>query len=125
MNVQAFREAREEANHLIKDHHLPNPYADEAHRKLGACRKVMNEAPKPEHDIVENAGFMMSDQAVCACGWKSHSFWDGWEYAVDEWYEHVAREVGLVPEKCPCGKEYVTADGGGPCHDLVERGTVS
>lgn len=122
MNVAAFRQAYGEANRLIKAHHLPNPYADEAHARLRELRRVMREAPKPEHDIVENvASWSLGDQVLCACAWTSRSYWDGWEYAVEGWYRHVAEEMGILAKKCPCGKEYVPADGGKPCHELVEK----
>lgn len=34
----------------------------------------------------------MIDGVRCSCGWKSPPFFDGYEYAMHEWREHVARE---------------------------------
>lgn len=39
----------------------------------------------------ESAGHI-SDLFSCSCGWKSRSYWDGAEYAFDEWLKH-ARQV--------------------------------
>jgi len=36
----------------------------------------------------------ISDWVECSCGWKSQQYWDGMEYALDEWKLHQA-EVGL------------------------------
>jgi hypothetical protein len=119
MNVSVYRAARDEAEALIRDHHLPNPYADRAHARLRELRDVMEAAPQPEHGIKWNCGDI-ADQLECNCGWKSSRFWDGWFYALDQWYDHVAEEMGIVPKKCVCGKEYVPADGCKACHAVVE-----
>lgn len=120
MNVSAYRAALDETAALIQDHHLPNPYADKAHARLREVRVLQREAAKPEHDILENGGEGMTDQLLCACGWKSKRYWDGWEFAVDEWYQHVAGVMGLIPKVCVCGKEYLPADGAKACHAVVE-----
>ena len=32
----------------------------------------------------------MADAVRCSCGWESHRYFDGSEYAWDEWDAHVA-----------------------------------
>ena len=34
------------------------------------------------------------DYCQCSCGWESRGYWDGMEYALDEWKAHQA-EVGV------------------------------
>jgi len=36
----------------------------------------------------------MSDWVECSCGWTSPGYWDGMEYALDQWKLHQA-EVGV------------------------------
>jgi hypothetical protein len=36
----------------------------------------------------------MSDWVECSCGWISTPFWDGMEWALDQWKKHQA-EVGV------------------------------
>jgi len=36
----------------------------------------------------QSAGYMC-DEYVCSCGWKSQGYFDGSEYAWDEWVRHV------------------------------------
>jgi hypothetical protein len=31
----------------------------------------------------------MTDQCFCSCGWKSARYFDGAEYAMDEWERHA------------------------------------
>jgi hypothetical protein len=58
------------------------------------------------------------DKVECSCSWESYDYLDGGEYPWIAWREHVAYEMGLIPRKCPCGKEYLPADSGKPCHEL-------
>lgn len=81
--------------------------------------KQLHMAAGPEH-VGKCVGVTMDDQVVCCCGWESRTFWDGAEWAWDEWREHVADEMGLLPKECPCGKKYIPANGGKPCHELTE-----
>jgi hypothetical protein len=91
------------------------PLSSEVHNK--AWRGLRRNAA-PEH-VAKNIGTYMCDQMECCCGWKSKSFFDGAGWAMDEWREHVADEMGLIPKKCPCGKQYIPANGGKPCHELT------
>jgi hypothetical protein len=85
--------------------------------KSRALREKMRSAAEPEHvGSGKSEGF--SDCVLCSCGWKSPGYWDMLEAAWDDWYAHVADALGLVPKKCPCGKIYIPADTGGPCHEL-------
>lgn len=111
MNPSKFRQAWEEhANH-------PKPYTNEQRDDLLRVEKAMEKSAKPEHSY-KVGGEFMTDWVVCACGWTSPHFWDGVDLAIDTWQEHVANELGLLSRKCPCGKKYVPADGGRPCHTL-------
>jgi len=38
------------------------------------------------------AGYMC-DQYVCSCGWESPRFFDGLEYAKDEWLKHAEKVI--------------------------------
>lgn len=40
---------------------------------------------------IKDIGVHMVDQYECSCGWKSASYWDGAEWAYDEWLEHVEK----------------------------------
>lgn len=54
-----------------------------------AARVRLIEAATPEHvPRIEEVSYM-SDQCICACGWKSNRFFDGAEYAEREWRDHV------------------------------------
>ena len=35
----------------------------------------------------------MKDQCLCSCGWASTTYWDGAEYAFDEWIKHVKKII--------------------------------
>lgn len=37
-----------------------------------------------------NIGRAMSDQIECSCGWKSYSYWDGAEWAWEDFDKHLA-----------------------------------
>ena len=39
----------------------------------------------------------MSDQFICSCGWESRGYWDGIEYAWDEWLKHAHTAVNAAP----------------------------
>lgn len=53
-----------------------------------AHHNTINAAALPEHSY-KNEGVTMDDTFVCACGWKSETFWDGAEWAYDDWRKHV------------------------------------
>lgn len=120
MDVAAFRAAYNSAKETRERYHLPNPYADNAHVMYRRFLAELDAAAGPEHELVDNIASGVFDKGVCRCGWTSSGFWDGWDLVQDQWREHVRGEMGLVPQECPCGKEYITADGEGPCHALVE-----
>lgn len=44
------------------------------------------------NDIVEHIATMggdgMVDQVTCSCGWEGNPFFDGAEYAMNEWQRH-------------------------------------
>lgn len=109
MNGKRFRAARES---FLK-HQRPFDDPEEYHNAIAAIEK----AAAPEH-VFENIGQGVCDQAKCACGWKGIGFWDAADLAWDNWCEHVADTFGLIPKECPCGKKYISADGGKPCHEL-------
>lgn len=111
--VEAFREAREEYHRII-------PYAPEQRDEYLAIWERMKTTAAPQH--VGNGAEVsyMSDQVACCCGWKSEKYWDGLEFAWEDWIRHVAGEFGLLEQACACGKTYVPADGGKACHKLVE-----
>jgi len=35
----------------------------------------------------------MIDQCFCSCGWESTRYWDGTEYAFDEWIKHAKKII--------------------------------
>ena len=74
-------------------------------------------AAAPEHvgEYYCPGGF--SDHVRCSCGWESPGYWDLYEASWQDWFEHVADEMGLIPKKCPCGKQYLPADEQA-CHTL-------
>lgn len=56
-------------------------------RKRG--RPPLNPKREPiTHIITIKEVSYMNDQAFCSCGWESHRYWDGAEYAYDEWRLH-------------------------------------
>lgn len=110
MNVKAFRAAREEFFEKI-------PFSDPSEYRKAWDK--LRSAAAPEH-VPEAQSEFFSDQVLCSCGWESRGYWDLIEAGWGEWREHVADEMGLLPKECPCGKEYVPADGGTACHKLQE-----
>lgn len=53
------------------------------------------EAAAPEH-VPTNVGTFMSDEICCSCGiWRSNLYFDGLEYAMNEWLSHVAEESDI------------------------------
>lgn len=51
-------------------------------RTLPERRQVMSE----HTPSTKGEGF--SDWVECSCGWRSHSYWDGVDFAMDEWKRH-------------------------------------
>ncbi|TSC59678.1 MAG: hypothetical protein LiPW15_698 [Parcubacteria group bacterium LiPW_15] len=109
MNVKEFREALEQFLKNI-------PYSNG--EKYRQAWNAINAAAAPEH-VPTMTSDGMNDQMECSCGWKSRGYWDGADYAEKEWRDHVADDMGILPRKCPCGKEYLPADGGQACHKLL------
>ncbi len=46
-----------------------------------------------------NIGEWMFDQWKCSCGWKSHNYFDGADFAEEEFQKHV--KAVETPEKAP------------------------
>ena|SRR3989344_1054284 len=109
MDVATFRRVYEGARGKI--FHSPRAYSD--------YWEALQTAAVPDHvPTAKSSGF--SDEVHCSCGWKSPGYWDLMEQAWDDWAEHVADEMGILPKKCPgCHKEYIPADGGSACHKIV------
>ncbi|KKP93481.1 MAG: hypothetical protein UR98_C0004G0017 [Parcubacteria group bacterium GW2011_GWA1_36_12] len=65
------------------------------------CAKAKNEVEKLKASAeylghvptVEEVSYM-TDQCRCSCGWASTRYWDGAEYAFDEWIKHAKTIVG-------------------------------
>ena len=110
MNAAAFREAYEYGSS-----NMPFTKGVQSRRYWN----VLKEAAAPEH-VGDNIGTWMSDQVRCSCGWESPGYWDLAEAAWSDWRQHVADEMGLVPKRCGCGKQYTPFDGEGSCHKLIE-----
>ena len=36
------------------------------------------------------------DTCICSCGWESNSYWDGAEYAYNEWVEHIKKNGAII-----------------------------
>ncbi len=110
MNVEAFRVA-------CKDFDKGKPF-----HNLGKYKEVWKRIKKAaaRQHVGKGSSDGFCDLVRCSCGWKSTEYWDGLEYAWDNWVKHVADEMGLTPKECPCGKEYVPADGEKPCHELTK-----
>jgi len=108
MDIEKFRTAREK---FLTGKRFSGP---EEYRQAW---KGVDEAAAPEH-VGKNIGAGMFDQVECSCGRIGKSYFDGAEYAWDDWREHVADVMGLIYKKCPCGKTYLPADGKKPCHEL-------
>ena len=45
-------------------------------------------AAGPEHAYT-NEGVTLDDTFVCACGWKSETYWDGSDFAYADWRKHL------------------------------------
>jgi hypothetical protein len=58
------------------------------------AQEALVTAASPEHSPRVEEMAYMSDQAVCACGWKSDAFFDGANYALRQWREHVMEVIG-------------------------------
>ena len=52
----------------------------------------------PDFKWWEGGAGAMLDQIICSCGWKSKTYFDGREYAMMEWRQHVktSQAVGMV-----------------------------
>ena len=50
--------------------------------------KFAEDPTKPPHRL-SYTGEGMSDVCSCSCGWESSGYWDGQEYAFDEWVKHL------------------------------------
>ena len=112
------RRSRIEAFRAARDKYLSSiPFSYENYDKMHALEEEMKRAAAPEHVYVIDGEFM-SDWVGCSCEWQSEHYWDGVEWAIRDWREHVAEEFGLLEKKCACGKRYIPADGGKPCHEL-------
>ncbi len=56
-------------------------------------RKLLEvEAKKFGHVPTVSEVSLYVDGCSCSCGWKSREYWDGAEYAYDDWKKH-AREA--------------------------------
>jgi hypothetical protein len=55
--------------------------------------KVVTEARSLGHEYLCHS-VLLSDSVTCSCGWKSASFSDGLEYALDAWKTHA--EVAIL-----------------------------
>jgi hypothetical protein len=53
-----------------------------------AHNNTLKMAAAPEHSFTIE-GVTMDDTLMCACGWKSETYWDGSEYAFDDWRKHI------------------------------------
>lgn len=113
MNVQEFREAYTTYEAKIWKTRM----AQDEYTRL---RETMETSAAPEHviDWAPSGGFI--DQIICSCGWKGPGHWDGADYELIAWREHIAGAMGLIEQKCVCGKKYLPADGGEACHKVVE-----
>lgn len=49
-----------------------------------------NDSRVPEDHVgsYREAGWLL-DQWVCSCGWESEVYYDGYEFAKEEWEKHV------------------------------------
>ncbi len=48
-----------------------------------------------EGHIPEYNGSVICEYYTCSCGWESGAHWDGIDFALDEWKEHVLEKYGL------------------------------
>lgn len=48
-----------------------------------------SEGAVAKHKVVVREVSYMIDQAFCACGWESDRFYDGAEYAHQQWKKHL------------------------------------
>ena len=55
--------------------------------KLKAVAKYFGHVP-----TTKEVSYMI-DQCLCSCGWKSTTYWDGPEYAFNEWIEHAKKII--------------------------------
>ena len=46
---------------------------------------------KKEHTLIVKEVSYMIDQTFCTCGWSSDRFWDGYEWAINQWRDHVRK----------------------------------
>lgn len=52
-------------------------------------RAFEKKAAEAGHGVrVREIGYMC-DKAFCACGWESHGYFDGAEFAWDDWKRHI------------------------------------
>ena len=61
--------------------------------------RLLNNPMKKEHTVTVKEVSYMIDQAFCTCGWTSDRFWDGPEYAMNQWQDHVRKATGLKRER--------------------------
>lgn len=70
------------------------PFTPETRDDYLRIKDALIVSASPEHDFeicVDKAGF--TDWVECACGWKSQRFWDGIEFAEQEWRDHVMKDI--------------------------------
>lgn len=109
MNISRFKDAREI---LRRSHASCSPTLH------NLTWKALEESAAPEHVGKAVSISLYSDKVTCSCGWESPGYWDLLPAAWNDWVEHVADACGLLPRKCVCGKKYIPAEGGKPCHEL-------
>jgi hypothetical protein len=49
-----------------------------------------------EHEYVERSEWELGDQAGCKCGWFGNGYYDGSDFAWEEYQKHLAGEKILV-----------------------------
>lgn len=57
---------------------------------------VINISEEPHR--IQSIGHGVLDEYVCSCGWKSHGYYDGAEYAIADWRVHVENVTGTKPK---------------------------
>jgi len=56
--------------------------------KAAKNKEITKQAEDLGHKV-KYIGTGMSDQFECSCGWKSNGYWDGREWAWDEFIKHA------------------------------------
>ena len=89
MSENSLKERLVELNDILKKGKWLDP------EERNEVWKELQELVEQDH-IPTYKGGLMSEYYVCSCGWESNAFWDGIDFAMEEWRRHVLKEYDCI-----------------------------